>query len=496
MIPTLRALVRVVLLAGLLASPATGQTVPADSLEQALVDARRSGEAVAIAEALTDLGLEHLRAGAYGSAVQRFDSARVLWTEVGDSVRVARAFNNLGATYYQWGDLEPSLEAYEAALRIWRALGDLNGEAQVLTNEALLFRAWGLHDRSVSAARAAVEVARRDGTPRLVGYSINNLGLALLSSGDFESADTAFDEVLDITSGVGPPELSEADARSLLGMASYGLARVRLERGDPESAIELLEPLFDDGPLEATSDRQSMALVALGRAHAALDEFGVAIPILRHARELSLASSQPTRAVDAMTVLAEIHSERGETGAALEEMRQVAQLRQALLDRSAERRVAATESRVAAELQRVENETLREDQLRQEALILRQRAIGGFGALLLVAVGAFSVVLVRFNRTLKSQRRALEQTNAELNAAMAEVRTLEGMIPICSSCKNIRSDAGYWESVESYIMAHSDARFSHGICSDCGPKLYGSEEWAHVQAEVARKARREGSAED
>lgn len=407
-------------------------------------------------------------------------------------MRVARTHNNIGATYYQWGELEPALEAYSAALRIWAAQGNLDGEARVLTNQALLFLAWDLHDRAVAASRAAVDVARRVGTPALVGYSINNLGLALLSSGDTEAASTAFQEVLEIATAAGTEVLSEAEARSLRGMASYGFARIRLEAGDPEGAIALLDPLFEDGPLAAVSDRQSLSLVALGQARAAIGEHSVAIPILRHARDLSLASAQPTRAIEAMTALAQIHRERGETGAALEEMRRVADLRQALLDRSAERRVAATESRVAADLQREENEALREDQVRREALISRQRVIGGFGALLLVAIGSFTVVLVRFNRALRSQRHALEKANAELSAAMAEVRTLEGMIPICSNCKNIRSDAGYWESVESYITARSAASFTHGICSVCGPDLYGTEEWAEVEANLARDAGEDG----
>ena len=496
MTPDLRSLGRALLSAALLASPAAAQTVPVDSLEQALVDARRSGEPPAIAAALTDLGLEDLRAGAYESAALRFDSARVLWMQAGDSVRIARANNNLGVTYYQWGELEPALEAYTTALRTWRALGNLDGEAQVLTNQALLFREWELHDRSLAAARAAVDVARREGTPRLVGYTTNNLGLALLSTGDLESARTAFREVLETTPRDGTPELSEADARSLWGMASYGLARVDLETGNPEGAVERLEPLFEGGPLAATSDRQSMALVTLGRARAAMGESQVAISILRHARDLSLASTQPTRAITAMTALAEIHRERGESGAAFEEMRRVSDLRQALLDRSAERRVVATEGRVAAALQREENEALREDQVQREALIMRQRAIGGIGALLLVGIAGFAAVLVRFNRMGRIQRLALEQANSNLNEALAKVRTLEGMIPICANCKKIRGDAGYWESVESYISARSDASFSHGICGECGPELYGAETWERVQSDLAAGLGPNGTADD
>jgi integral membrane sensor domain MASE1 len=56
--------------------------------------------------------------------------------------------------------------------------------------------------------------------------------------------------------------------------------------------------------------------------------------------------------------------------------------------------------------------------------------------------------------------------------ALAEVRQLSGMLPICSNCKKIRNDRGYWQSIEAYLAAHSGARFSHGICPECRRQLY------------------------
>jgi hypothetical protein len=73
----------------------------------------------------------------------------------------------------------------------------------------------------------------------------------------------------------------------------------------------------------------------------------------------------------------------------------------------------------------------------------------------------------------------LEQENVksnrlivDLKEALANVRTLRGMLPICASCKKIRDDAGYWKQIESYITDHSEAAFSHGICPECFKKLY------------------------
>jgi two-component system, response regulator PdtaR len=70
-----------------------------------------------------------------------------------------------------------------------------------------------------------------------------------------------------------------------------------------------------------------------------------------------------------------------------------------------------------------------------------------------------------------------DQLIKELKAALKKVKVLSGLLPICAHCKKIRNDQGYWSIVEEYIQAHSDAKFSHGICPDCMEELYGHEEW-------------------
>jgi MASE8 len=60
----------------------------------------------------------------------------------------------------------------------------------------------------------------------------------------------------------------------------------------------------------------------------------------------------------------------------------------------------------------------------------------------------------------------------ELQDSIAAIKTLRGLMPICSSCKKVRDDKGYWKQIESYIAEHSEAEFSHGICPDCMEKLY------------------------
>jgi hypothetical protein len=66
----------------------------------------------------------------------------------------------------------------------------------------------------------------------------------------------------------------------------------------------------------------------------------------------------------------------------------------------------------------------------------------------------------------------LRLRNQELERALINIKQLSGMLPICSSCKKIRNDKGYWEQIEAYFRDHSELEFSHSICPECTKKLY------------------------
>lgn len=80
--------------------------------------------------------------------------------------------------------------------------------------------------------------------------------------------------------------------------------------------------------------------------------------------------------------------------------------------------------------------------------------------------------LDKTNTQLSDEIEMRKRTEAELSNALAEVKQLSGLLPICASCKNIRDDKGYWRQIETFIREHSEADFSHGICPDCVRKLY------------------------
>jgi hypothetical protein len=95
----------------------------------------------------------------------------------------------------------------------------------------------------------------------------------------------------------------------------------------------------------------------------------------------------------------------------------------------------------------------------------------------LISVVIWNISLAE--RIRVSERNAREQLESqvrertqELQQALDEVKTLSGLLPICSECKKIRDDKGYWQGVEQYIREHTDARFTHGMCPDCFQQMY------------------------
>jgi len=83
--------------------------------------------------------------------------------------------------------------------------------------------------------------------------------------------------------------------------------------------------------------------------------------------------------------------------------------------------------------------------------------------------------IVGFFREITERKQAEVEREAmitELKAALANIKQLKGLIPICASCKKIRNDGGYWQQVEEYVADHTEADFSHGLCDECAHQLY------------------------
>jgi hypothetical protein len=88
---------------------------------------------------------------------------------------------------------------------------------------------------------------------------------------------------------------------------------------------------------------------------------------------------------------------------------------------------------------------------------------------LFIIFGIYTQAVVNKSKALEKER---ENIIKELQNSLEEIKTLRGILPICTNCKKIRDDKGYWHQLEMYFREHSQTDFSHGICPECMKKLY------------------------
>jgi GAF domain-containing protein len=89
-----------------------------------------------------------------------------------------------------------------------------------------------------------------------------------------------------------------------------------------------------------------------------------------------------------------------------------------------------------------------------------------------VDLTALALENARLFQSVRQSQMDWETLSLELQDALDNVKTLRGLLPICSSCKKIRDDSGYWQGVDDYVRDHSEARFTHGMCPECLRELY------------------------
>lgn len=92
-------------------------------------------------------------------------------------------------------------------------------------------------------------------------------------------------------------------------------------------------------------------------------------------------------------------------------------------------------------------------------------------SILTIFIGIAIVVFI-FAHDIRRNEDEQTRLIAELRKNLQEIKTLKGFLPICSVCKKIRDDKGYWNQIEAYIQSHSEAEFSHSLCQDCAKTLY------------------------
>ncbi len=279
----------------------------------------------------------------------------------------------------------------------------------------------------------AILILKNNEDQTTLSYAYNNLALTYNRIGDYDNALHSCNESAKICEKYGLQVihgfLMDTIGSTLIGKENFEQAKIYLNRA------------IDFARKTNAKDVEMGALTNLGRLHQHVD---TKISIAYLLESLFIATKQKAKPdqYQIHELLSQIYEKNGEIKKALEHHKKFHKITNEVNNQDT--------------IQKIKNIEIlyKTEALKKEAEINQLK-----------------------NVELKQKVKETSLLNEDLQKALSEIQTLRGIIPICSGCKKIRDDSGYWNRIESYIQKKSDVEFSHGMCPDCLDNYYGKEDW-------------------
>jgi len=438
---------------------------------RALVKAETWGSDYDAAMTWNDLGLFHNSFGRFVEAAAAYLNALEKYPAGSDSTKLGLFSNNLGGVYSGLGEHDKAFEYFSRAYEINMALGKEDLAVLPLANMGLIYLIQGEYEKAITLNGESLAIAEKEDFPHGEAWSLLNMGKAQYRSGQVQ---------------VGIQTLREsrrryADIGNLdgVGLCALELGLIHQQSAALDSALHYYgeaEKAFHAGRHEQHS---AELLLHLADLRLERQEYGEALRSVKAGLTLSEKNDYTEQRVRFHDLAAEVYIALGDTASALPAMKMAREFEQQLSDQSLRKNLKISQLEFERSRISSENMLLKQDALIKDLKIRRTLAQRNLTVTLMAAALIILLLLVNRSRTVRRYTTALEKTNEaisdknhQLKLALDNVKELKGLLPICASCKKIRDDGGYWESVESYISHYTDAEFTHGICPDCAEKLY------------------------
>jgi len=424
------------------------------------------------------LGLLFIRTAEYDSSLVYYGRAKGYYEELGNTQRVAAMINSMGASYYQLGLYEKALEHYQQSLLIRREVKDLEGVSRVLTNIGMLYTRRGDYDDAEPYFIEAGQKAKEAGHVGLVAYSLTNLGELLETRGDLDGALEYYLQALEYN--------REYAERSNLVLSLNAVGARYAKMGRLKQAMLYLGEAHAVADTIMHKEGMAAALMNMGVAYVTVGDNKRASDAFEKSMNITKSTGNRELLRETLGHIAGMKETSGDYKGALTSFKRYEALKDSIYGEAATKNIDRLKVEYESDQKERENEMFRQRHRANETLLIRNKTIIILISVSLAMGAVFIAILstmyrgkkranVRLNETNREvtlQRDEIEHKNTALEDALREIKTLSGMLPICSSCKKIRDDSGYWDEVEGYISKHSEAIFSHSICPDCMVKLY------------------------
>ncbi len=425
--------------------------------ERALIAARALEDARSQVTAIRIKAHAQTRLGDHAAALVTASSAEPIIERLDEPVIDVKFHHLLGLIHYRRASYHDALREFLRVVEIERSLDRPSQLARALNNVGVMFSRTKSPARAIEVFQQVAKLHRETGNRRAMPGVLLNIGSAYVRLDKLEEALTVSQEALALA--------EEFDDDVVIAEVSANMAYYLHRLSRPQEALT-----HSTRTIQLSRERGLRTILVRGLSNhgavlAANDRDEDALKVLEEALVLATEMNANDVLNEIHDFFAEVYEKLGRHEPALRHFRKYQELREALLSKENQERVAELRVRYEAaekdrEISRLELSTLQNDaELRQQAITKNFAIV--VSLVLLLSVGGVAL-------GYRSQRRA----RINLEQALSELKVLRGLLPICSACKKIRDSQGRWSNVETYIVDHSEAEFTHGMCEPCVKEWY------------------------
>ncbi len=465
-------------------------------LQESLQVAEELRDSSRIGACLLRLGNTMAQLNEQEKAEQYYLDALSVIQSLNDPVLAGRTLNNLANLYGQWGQYVKALNMFDRVREYYEEAGFIEGLGWLNFSIARLYKQFSDYENALKYARLGMEyyeaLNHQTGDSTGIMISYGQLGDIYIQMDKLEDALHYHQAALRLRQKTGVKS-AIADGYRGLGEIYYYQHDYPKALGYFQKALQLRE--------EARASLGAASLMKyIGLIHLEQGEIKKGRNYLLGALSLARKSKQPNIEKEVLGKIADIYLDAQDYKKASDYFHRYIAISDSIINFEISNRITSYLVNTEIEKQQKEKELLAQEKRITELELAQQKNVKNILIILIISalliLAGFWILYrqkSRDNRLLKEKNAQILQAHQQLQAEIAEreriekeretligelkeslshIKTLSGLIPICSHCKKIRNDQGYYEQLEKYIMDHSDAVFSHGICPECMEKYY------------------------
>jgi tetratricopeptide (TPR) repeat protein len=385
--------------------------------------AEKQGLLPDLAKSCSTLGSINHQAGNFAEAMSYSRKSIGIYEELGDINGMASVLSVMARVYWSQGMSDKALEHYLESLRRKQECGaDKDEIALCHLNIGACYSGLLRLDLALSSYEYALEILEESGDQKKLAYIYNNIGSVYGKKEELDIAREYFMKALGIRENLGD--------KNEIASTLANLGSLQEDLGNNRSALDFFIRSLE--LFEEIGNRRLFAYTCgkIGGIYIKLERLDEAEEVICKGLELTRNLKLKDWEILCLEKITDLYKAKGDFQKALMFSRELKTCLEEHLNEKSMEKIAGLQVQFETEKKEKETEIYR----------------------------------------LKNVE--LTEINDELRDALAHVKRLQGMLPICSSCKKVRDDEGYWQQIESYISEHSDVKITHGICPECMIKLY------------------------